>query len=119
MSWSRRGFLRSSSLAVIGGIFVPKYERWFRPIVVAQPGEVKWYAALFSTDGAMLAKVPAQRVGDHFENTFPIHIGGPVTVNRAGIVDRHGEMLYEAPLHFTKTLVSGDMAKLNLSITEE
>lgn len=119
MEWSRRTFLRSASLAVVGGIFVPKYERWFRPIVVAQPGEVRWYAALFSTDGAELVRVPAVRIGNHFRNTFPIHVGSPITVARAGIVDRHGEMIYQAPVRIAKTLVLGDQPKLDFRIDYE
>lgn len=33
----RRSFLRTLSLAAVGGIFVPKYERWFRPAHVWVP----------------------------------------------------------------------------------
>jgi hypothetical protein len=31
VTWSRRAFVRTFSLGVGGLIFVPKYERWFRP----------------------------------------------------------------------------------------
>jgi hypothetical protein len=30
MTWSRRDFLRTLSLAAVGSIFVPKFERWYR-----------------------------------------------------------------------------------------
>ena len=72
----RRDFLRLASLAAIGGIFVPKYERWFRAnriLVPAEPdlvlmdhyvkfdGAADWFASIeASEDGATWRAISRQ-----------------------------------------------------------
>lgn len=44
MPWSRRKFVSAGGLALLGGIFVPKYERWFKPNGVLDLADIKWDA---------------------------------------------------------------------------
>lgn len=48
MSMDRRGFLGLLAGATAGAIFVPKYERWFRPIRVSSAGTL--YVAPWGSD---------------------------------------------------------------------
>jgi hypothetical protein len=51
----RRVFLRTALLGGLGAIFVPRYERWFRPIVVPPPGlTLPWPSDTVEGDVAVL-----------------------------------------------------------------
>jgi hypothetical protein len=49
MTWSRRQFLKTGSIVIAGGIFVPKFERWYRflepKVLPLGPGHIEVRAA--------------------------------------------------------------------------
>jgi hypothetical protein len=61
MTWTRRTFVRTASLAVAGGIFVPRYERWFRPLV---PPVSECWIALYGPNGKEIVRKPIPIVGN-------------------------------------------------------
>ena len=111
--WSRRHFIRTASLSVVGGIFVPKYERWFRPIRVPTAEEFHWYAALFDHQGQRLMKAPLTWFNDNWESHFPV-MTASARVEAAALLNSKGDFVAPFDLDTGKTLMPSDQAILRV-----
>lgn len=118
MNWSRRAFLRTGSLAVVGGIFVPKYERWFRPLVVTHSPE-DLFVALYQTGSQGSYARQAVRfsrmdggVANANEIAFP-PVGQALTVDQIRLEDRQGRVLWwQNPDGVPTPLQPGDQVRI-------
>lgn len=104
--WSRRTFIRTGALSVIGSIFVPRYERWFRPLIVAP--KPSWYALVFDAyNPARMIEAALDWDGREWKARFPPMLS-LMNANAAMLLNARKQPVTPIHIDTPKALYTGD-----------